>query len=1579
MKKLLFILILSGLCGFSFASGSFQLGELSWVHQYGTNATEKTVQIPSGYTIVSAVPILRGNEGAQAYFSYSSAASNIVVTPIGSKSIGTYKGRFNVTLQDGQGALYPNCWVLLTEEVSSGVRGFSGISEVFTVTREGETVGPQYADIYFGGGYSPDPSNPFYLWDETWFNGAFIFTPKASAAPFGATNWNYYIDFTASVGVSGASSATLATTRMTVSKQFPQPLTALTVNGEDYKGQVVDGVDYSPIASYGFSCSAGYYQKMVSSGFTPHGIYTYRLDENSQTWGSHDAPAEADPINPQPDEANSEEPINFISGNNHFPGIGLTVPVPGIPLSFGLTYNSMETNSTPVGPGWRHSYDWSLAVTSNAVAVKSGDARIYIFSRDSNGGYSASLDNNWRLTAQTNSGTHTLHLPGGRVYQFDTNGVLQSISDDWNNAVALSYSNGVLVSAEHSNGQALEFAYSNGLLRAVSAATNLSLVLTYNTSGVLTQTVRNAGLEQFVETYNYNAALLMTQKMDAVGSEFHYTYDAPTGKATGMYLTDNRWYEHTVEYSGTLSRVSYVKGADTLTHDYDFHPGINRVLEERFESHKTTFDYTTGGDVTHKTVYDTNTNRWTQVYRLYDGWHNITNEAFGLSATPTNITKYTWHPQWQTLTSVIDPEGVKQEYEYTNGVIALERIWLSSNTTVETKYSYTTNGLLSAVTNANGHSMALTYDTLGYPQSVVPQTGPVMTFAYDALGHLTNSALPGGRNTGYTVTPLGWVERIETADGLYAIFQYNGLGKVTNQVDRAGRVASYAYAPGGKLAAISRQLGSTNVTVSYDFDQQFNTLSIRDELNRPVESYALDPLDRPVAVTNLEGQTMSVRYLVGNFVDSITRFDGTVVSNQYNGDGRLTAVSYPGETNRYTYLRNGLVRTLANSEGIISNAWNSAGWLMSVSSQPSVSSVYSVVNYSYDLVGNVTNAAVSLNNPSTNNLTTSYSYDEAERLKSITTENTEYTEHFACSYNPDNGLVASVSNGNLRAEYEYDLMNRVTRVDWKNSWGTTILSFDYQYNAAGMITNRVLTGGSGSVTTGYQYDDLDRLTSESSATSVVNYSYDAAGNRLTKQNPDSTVSYTLGSGNRLQGWAATSTNGFAGFRTVRVEGHSSEAIGTDNRWGQLYVSNTVAVTPEISGTNFWIDGFTVGMGTQTVVAAIRDQAGNVGYATNEIFLTVVTNAQYGYNAAGCVTNIAYDGTQYAQNISLGWNSQYQLTSAGAASNLVQYSYDVLDRKISRVEGTNVEYYVYAGNQVVADVDASGNLLRTYVWGPGIDNLLAITTYSATETNTYYPLTDHLNTVHALVDATGQIIERYEYDAWGKVLGICNSAGDELTESAVGNRYLWQGREYDSTTGLYYFRARWYDPVVGRWLSNDPIGISGGLNQYVFCGNSPVNATDPSGLDVIFLLDSNNKSAVGNGHAGILIGNDATGWNYMSYGPYKQDAPVDNLRTRYFPTLRDAIHSADPEISRYDRAAWYRSTPAQDQMATKKMEEYRGKKWKAFSSNCNDAATEAMQAAGTGFKDVSWKPYANFWYNFWNTPGMINDPNSSRWR
>jgi RHS repeat-associated protein len=224
-----------------------------------------------------------------------------------------------------------------------------------------------------------------------------------------------------------------------------------------------------------------------------------------------------------------------------------------------------------------------------------------------------------------------------------------------------------------------------------------------------------------------------------------------------------------------------------------------------------------------------------------------------------------------------------------------------------------------------------------------------------------------------------------------------------------------------------------------------------------------------------------------------------------------------------------------------------------------------------------------------------------------------------------------------------------------------------------------------------------------------------------------------------------------------------------------------------------------------------------------------TSGSYSHDAAGCVTNIVRAGRP---ELDLAWNGLYQVESVATNGVLAEsYGYGPLGRRLYTAQNGVTNWHVYDGIHVVADVDDTGSVLRSYTWGAGIDNLLAFTDHTGGATNTYFALTDHLGTVHALADENGVVVESYKFDAWGNVLGVFDSNGSPLSESALGNRYLFQGREYSWATGLYYFRARWYDPVTGRWLSKDPIGISGGLNQFVAFGNNPVNMRDPFGLEL----------------------------------------------------------------------------------------------------------------------------------------------------
>ena len=462
-----------------------------------------------------------------------------------------------------------------------------------------------------------------------------------------------------------------------------------------------------------------------------------------------------------------------------------------------------------------------------------------------------------------------------------------------------------------------------------------------------------------------------------------------------------------------------------------------------------------------------------------------------------------------------------------------------------------------------------------------------------------------------------------------------------------------------------------------------------------------------------------------------------------------------------------------------------------------------------------------------------YSYDAAERLVSLDAEEGSY----AWAYSVYNGLAETVQYPNgLECRYAYDVMNRPTNIMWRDVASNVVRSLAYSYSDAGMITRITREDASHC---DYEYDTLDRLVREQKYdTGAVlaletEYRYDLTGNRTQKVSAAGAVNYEYGSGNRMSGWGFAATGAVEVY--VDVHGHASEPIGTDPRWGERTVNE---LSVEVSGTNFWVSDVPLGAGTQELVAAISDEAGNVGRTTNTVVVKIATNGAYQFDFAGNVTNIAYGGLG---TVGLAWDGWYMLKSVATnGATAESYTYDAYGRRVTITKGTNTLCLVYDGPHCIAEVDTNGVPVRSYTYGPGIDNVLAMTVHQP-EVRTYYYIKDHLRSVLALTDESGALVESYSYDAWGRVLAVYDAAGTEISESAVGNRILWQGREYSWSTGLYYFRARWYDPVTGRWLSNDPIDVLGGLNQYAFCGDNPINARDPLGLDGINFTTTNQTS------------------------------------------------------------------------------------------------------------------------------------------
>ncbi|WP_199308523.1 RHS repeat-associated core domain-containing protein [Aphanizomenon flos-aquae] len=331
--------------------------------------------------------------------------------------------------------------------------------------------------------------------------------------------------------------------------------------------------------------------------------------------------------------------------------------------------------------------------------------------------------------------------------------------------------------------------------------------------------------------------------------------------------------------------------------------------------------------------------------------------------------------------------------------------------------------------------------------------------------------------------------------------------------------------------------------------------------------------------------------------------------------------------------------------------------------------------------------------------------------------------------------------------------------------------------------------------TTYSYDSLNRLTNlnHSNGTNNVafyNYVYDVAS-RITKiTDVDGATDYTYDNRAQLTG------------------ANHSNANNPDETY--TYDANGNRVTSSIHG-----NGYVTGKGNRL----LSDGKYNYEY-DNEGNLTKQTEI-----ATGKVQELTWD---YRNRLVAFVDKD----AAGKETQRVEFTYDAFNRRIAKAIDTNpqdttpavVTQFVYDGSNVLLEfVDSDGAganqpvLDKRYLHGAGVDQVLA----QEIAGNVVWLLTDHLGTVRDLVNNSGAVVNHLVYDSYGQVISESNPA--------VDTRYLFTGREFDSETGLYYYRARYYDQTMGRFLSEDPIGFDGkdnNLYRYVF--NSPLMFNDPSG-------------------------------------------------------------------------------------------------------------------------------------------------------
>jgi RHS repeat-associated protein len=231
-----------------------------------------------------------------------------------------------------------------------------------------------------------------------------------------------------------------------------------------------------------------------------------------------------------------------------------------------------------------------------------------------------------------------------------------------------------------------------------------------------------------------------------------------------------------------------------------------------------------------------------------------------------------------------------------------------------------------------------------------------------------------------------------------------------------------------------------------------------------------------------------------------------------------------------------------------------------------------------------------------------------------------------------------------------------------------------------------------------------------------------------------------------------------------------------------------------------------------------------GYTTGtENELTASPGVTYSYDNAGNMTGSTKTSTHVTMAYSYDYRNRLTGVTVGGTATAT-YVYDALDRRIGIKASGAQTWTTYDGKNPYADFNGSGTLLTRYLAGRGVvngavaDELLARTSSGGT---TAWYLPDKLDTVRDLVGSSGTLLDHVVYDSFGNIV--------TETSATNGDRFKYAGMEYDAVTGIFYDRARWYDPGAGRFLSQDPLDFLGGdcnLFRYVYA--DPTNLTDPSG-------------------------------------------------------------------------------------------------------------------------------------------------------
>ena len=212
-------------------------------------------------------------------------------------------------------------------------------------------------------------------------------------------------------------------------------------------------------------------------------------------------------------------------------------------------------------------------------------------------------------------------------------------------------------------------------------------------------------------------------------------------------------------------------------------------------------------------------------------------------------------------------------------------------------------------------------------------------------------------------------------------------------------------------------------------------------------------------------------------------------------------------------------------------------------------------------------------------------------------------------------------------------------------------------------------------------------------------------------------------------------------------------------------------------------------------------------------LTSRPNLTYTYdNNGNTLTKVSSGTTSFA------WDFENRLTSVTlpGSGGTVTFKYDPFGRRIYKSSSSGASIYAYDGDNLIEETNASGGVVARYTQDLNIDEPLSMLRSGATS---YYSA-DGLGSITSLANSSGSVANTYTYDSFGNLTA---------STGTLTNPFRYTAREFDTETGLYFYRARYYDPATGRFLIEDPIGFNAGMDFYTYVSNDATDLVDPQGL------------------------------------------------------------------------------------------------------------------------------------------------------